>query len=691
MSAPAESSGLTYEALLEEHMHLRARCDEAEETLRALRNGEVDAIVVGTKLYSLDSAVEESNRLRGTALDQIHEAVIAADAESRITYLNPAAERMYGVTAAAVLGCTLDTVYHARWRDPGDEGVKNSALRTSGHWHGEKVHVKATGGELYVEASVSKLMNADGEPAGTLMVIRDATDRRRAEDELRESASRQQVILDGLTEGLTITDIEGRIVLMNQAAMTIFGFANEEDYRRDLPDFAKIFELSYPDGRPMPLDEWPSARVLNGEALNGYEVWAHRIDTGARFCASFNGALVRDDDGTPLQSVVSFRDITEQKHADAVARAADRRKDEFLAMLAHELRNPLAPMRNAIELMRLSATRGGIDDARHMITRQLDQMVRLVDDLLDVSRITHGRVELRKERVDIASIVRNAIETSRPLLEAAGHNLTVNLPPSAIFVEGDATRLAQILVNLLNNAAKYTPAHGYIVLGVAPRDDQVVITVSDNGIGIPADMLSSVFDLFTQVGGALNRSQGGLGIGLTLVRRLVEMHHGSVEVRSGGAGLGSEFIVRLPQAPAAPIADKPHTTITMSARKAGGCRVLVVDDNRDANDSLAALLRLTGHATASAYDGLAAIKTAEEFRPDAVLLDIGLPGLNGYEVAQRMRTEEWGKSIVLIALTGWGSEDDRRRSHDAGFDHHVVKPVHPLELEKLLGPLRASE
>ena len=380
----------------------------------------------------------------------------------------------------------------------------------------------------------------------------------------------------------------------------------------------------------------------------------------------------------------------QHKRSEAALQETDRRKDEFLATLAHELRNPLAPLRNALQLMRMA---GGDEHTMNqtlgMMDRQLQQMVRLIDDLLDISRITRGKIELRKERVELAAVIRDAVETSRPLIETAGHKLTVIYPPEPISLDADPTRLAQVFANLLNNAAKYTPQSGHIRLTAERQGDEVVVKVSDTGIGIPADMLPRIFEMFTQVDRSLERSQGGLGIGLSLVRGLVELHGGSVEAKSEGPGQGSEISVRLAVHPA----PRKAKAVAEDSRPAAPARrrILVVDDNRDSADSLALLLTLQGSEVRTAYDGLEAVEAAAVFQPDVVLSDIGMPRLNGYETAQRIREQSHGRRVALIAMTGWGQEEDRRRSTQAGFDFHLVKPVDLAALERLLDSLDRSD
>ena len=379
-----------------------------------------------------------------------------------------------------------------------------------------------------------------------------------------------------------------------------------------------------------------------------------------------------------------MEDAIEAKEALA---ESDRRKDEFLATLAHELRNPLAPIRNSVQIMRLA----GIDSdtaeqARETIERQVTHLVRLVDDLLDVSRISRNKFDLRKKPVALAVVIQSAVETSRPLIEASGQEFTISLPPGPVWLNADLTRLAQAVSNLLNNAAKYTPASGAIQLIAERRGKQAVVRVRDTGIGIPPEMRSRIFEMFGQVDTSHERTQGGLGIGLTLAKSLVEMHGGTVEVHSDGAGRGSEFVLRLPIAAAGTQAeDEADGHACAGAAR----RILIVDDNRDSADSLALLLVHAGHETHTAHDGYSGLQAAEALRPDVILLDIGMPQLNGYEVARRIRQAPWGGDVTLVALTGWGQAEDRAKSREAGFDEHFVKPVEHRVLANFLAELPA--
>ncbi len=370
-------------------------------------------------------------------------------------------------------------------------------------------------------------------------------------------------------------------------------------------------------------------------------------------------------------------------------READQRKDEFLATLAHELRNPLAPVKNALELMKISGNdQAMIEHARAMMDRQIGHMVRLIDDLLDVSRITTGRLELKMDRVDLAAAVQHALETSRPMVERMNHKLVAKLPEMSIFLTADLARLAQILGNLLTNASKYTEAGGHIELCVERQGNWAEIRVVDNGIGISAELLPHVFDLFVQADRALDRSEGGLGIGLSLVKRLVEMHGGSVRASSMGPGMGSEFVVRLPIQEV--LSGPNDDSDAGSGTRLPGHRILVVDDNRDNAETLSSLLQMTGHETMAGHDGAQAVELAESFQPDIILMDIGLPKMNGYEACQAIRATSWGKKIMMVAVTGWGQDEDIRRSRDAGFDSHLVKPVDLAKIESTISSLMSK-
>jgi two-component system CheB/CheR fusion protein len=463
---------------------------------------------------------------------------------------------------------------------------------------------------------------------------------------------------------------DGRILEANDAAVAAYGY----EYSRLVT--MTVFELRAPTTAPQIGDQMTLA---DSHGVTFETV--HRRSDGTLFPVEVSSRGAEVGGERLLLSLI--RDITDRKLAEQALREADRRKDEFLATLAHELRNPLAPIRNAVQILRLkSPADPDLRWAHDIIDRQAQQLTRLVDDLLDVSRITRGRIELRQERVELAALLERALETSRPALEAARHQLTVTFPEEPLELVLDLTRIAQALSNLLNNAAKYTRPGGHIRLSASREDGEAVIRVRDDGIGIPPEMLASIFEMFAQVDTSLERTQGGLGIGLTIARRLVEMHGGTIAAASEGPGMGSELVVRLPLAPA-PEAAAPDPRVEATAPGAS-LRILVVDDNEDSAESLAMLLGLTGHDVRTAHDGPQALTAAAEHRPDVVFLDIGMPGMNGYEVASRLRRRPETQGVLLAAMTGWGQEEDRRRSKEAGFDYHLVKPLDPKALDELL-------
>jgi PAS domain S-box-containing protein len=494
-------------------------------------------------------------------------------------------------------------------------------------------------------------------------------------------------LLEILPAAAYTCDSDGLITFFNTRAAQLWG--REPRLNDPVDRFCGSFKLFTADGKPIEHAQcWMALALHDDKEYDGREIVIERPD-GTRLNVLAYANPWHDDCGNLSGGVNVLVDVTDRKRAEDEWREADRHKDEFLTILAHELRNPLAPLRHAVELLRLDgdneATR---EQARALMERQLHQLVRLVDDLLDVSRLTRHKLVLRRERVELAAVVRSAVESARSLIEAAGHELRVTLPPQPVYLDADRTRLAQVFANLLNNAAKYTERGGRIWLTAAVTGGEVVVKVGDNGIGIPAEMLPQIFDIFTQVDRSLERSQGGLGLGLSLVRGLVEMHGGTIAVCSDGPGRGSEFSVHLPILRGYHAVE--HRANGHGKTTACRCRVLVVDDNKDSAASLSKLLRLIGNEVHTAHDGQEAVDAAAAFKPNVVLLDIGLPKINGYDAAKKMREQSWGREMFLIALTGWGQEEDRRRSIEAGFNLHLVKPIEPAELASLLAGLHRS-
>jgi signal transduction histidine kinase/ActR/RegA family two-component response regulator len=417
-----------------------------------------------------------------------------------------------------------------------------------------------------------------------------------------------------------------------------------------------------------------------GEIVIGEELVLERGD-GTRIPLLCNAAPIWDDEGAIVGAVLAYQDISQRKRMEDALRESDRRKDEFIAILSHELRNPLAPIRYALPILERERVSDTAARAIAVIDRQVQHLARLVDDLLDVSRITRGKVELRPERVTLASVVSAAVEASSPALSAAGQSLGVRMPEIPIWLNGDPARLAQVLTNLLDNAAKYTPRGGEVVLEAGRDNGEAVIAVRDNGIGIPPESMPTLFEMFHQV--SRPESRGGLGIGLALVKRLVQMHGGTVEARSEGAGQGAEFVVRIPVVDPAAAAEGPPEAVPVPA-DTPRLRVLVVDDNVDLAQMLALVVEGAGHEVHQAFDGRSAVESAVTCRPHVVFLDLGLPDISGIEVARELRCRLGTAAPRLVALTGWGQIEDRRRTGDAGFDHHLTKPTDPKELLRLL-------
>jgi len=504
-------------------------------------------------------------------------------------------------------------------------------------------------------------------------------------DTFRAMSEWKQAALDAVRDAVFALDSEGCVSFENRAAERLTGVSPESAVHQpigDLLDLRDPFTDKALDLQ-LPRDGETAGAVIRNAVFRDAEGTEHRLDVHVD--------PIRTESGELSGSVLVLEESTGTEEAAAELRrrseelvAADRRKDQFLAMLAHELRNPLAPIRNAVELMRqVESGDPAFQPTREMVERQVKHLARLVDDLLDVSRLTQGSIRLRKENMDLGVVVERAVDATHALIESRGHTLSLSLPAPPIRLEADAARIEQVVTNLLNNSAKYTMPGGHIWLSVEQEGEEALIRVRDNGIGVPPDVLGRVFEPFVQCDGSLARSEGGLGIGLTLVRSLTEMHGGRVEAHSPGLGQGSEFVVRLPIHVAAGIPERlPRETSPFTPARP--VRVLVVEDNLDAAESLATLLRLWGHEVRMVHDGLDALDAARAYRPEVVLLDIGLPGLDGYQVAERLRREVGLDNTLLVAMTGYGQPEDRRRSREAGIHHHFVKPVEPFVLRNLL-------
>jgi signal transduction histidine kinase len=533
-------------------------------------------------------------------------------------------------------------------------------------WIEERARVD--GGRL---VGAARVVERDGQAEGR---VEREVERLGAALQVREQEL--QTLLDVLPVGVFIAHDPGCLVISsNPAGARLLRLPSSADNAsKSAPGAEALPFRTFRDGREIAADELPMQRsAASGATILGEELEL-RYSDGAAVTLHESVAPLFDPAGRVRGCVGVFVDITARKRAEDALRRADQRKDEFLATLAHELRNPLAPIRNAVEVMqRLRGAGERVEWATRVIDRQLVHLSRLIDDLLDVSRISRGAIGLHPQRVAVQAIVEQALETCRPLLDRVGHRVSVTLPHAPALVDADPTRLVQVVANLLNNAAKFTLRGGHIELVVRRDGPYVELVVRDDGIGIPADKLGEIFEMFAQVDTSVERAHGGLGIGLTIVRLLVELHGGTVVARSRGPGRGSEFIVRLLAADGGGAAAEPSSR-TPVAHASAGRRVLVVDDNTDAAESLAMLLECEGHVVRVAHDGPSALVLARELSPEVILLDLGMPTMSGYEVAQRVRAE-LGAGVVLVAVTGWGQAEDRRRTREAGFDHHLVKPL----------------
>ncbi|MGH8496206.1 MAG: PAS domain S-box protein [Gammaproteobacteria bacterium] len=687
---------------------LRALAGEGIETLETLQHDDgIDHVSLVRKfpVFGPDGrpvlvggiAIDVTDRLRAEGelkasearkaamLDTALDCVITIDHRGRIVDFNPAAERTFGYRRDDAVGLEMcELIVPPSRRDAHRQGMARYLATGESRILNRRVQMtamRADGTEFPAELSITPI-TLDG-PAMFTGYLRDITEQKRAERALQDSEAHFRTMADNAPAMLWVADAAGQCVYVSQqwceytgnAAEQGHGFGWADNVHPDDRQAARATALEAKKRR-LPFSADYRMRTRNGDYRWVVDAGLPRFDAQGEF-QGYIGCVI---------------DVHDRKNYEHALKEADRRKDEFLATLAHELRNPLAPLRNAVQLFRLKGPpEPELQWARDVIDRQVEHLARLIDDLLDVSRITHDNLELRRERVALAEVVQGAVEMSRPLIEQRGHQLTVELPPEPVYVHADLIRMAQVFMNLLSNAAKYMERGGHIRLTAEREGDEIVIRVQDTGVGIAPEALSRVFDLFYQADSSLERSQSGLGIGLSLARRLIELHGGSITARSDGIGRGSEFVLRLAVAAGRAEDAQGESAVYGYTGASMARRILVVDDNRDSADSLAALLRLAGNEVHTAYDSLEALQCAEQFRPDVALLDIGMPKLNGCEAARRLRLQPWGQNMLLIAVTGWGQEEDRRRTSAAGFNAHLVKPVDHATLMRLLEePLSAT-
>jgi len=688
---------------------------------------------------ALESKVEAQSLLAAIVASS-EDAIVSKTLDGIITSWNHGAERLFGWTAREVLGRSIHVIIPPELREH-ERGVLERLRRGERVEHRHVERLRKDGSRVHVSITISPVYDRHGHIIGASKTARDISDRAAWEQQLlrSEEAQRLLVAIHDATRGLedpgtVMREIVTRVGLHFDVIRCAYGEVNETQddllispgYTRGVPSVAGRYRLAVfgaalaeslkagntaviEDVRTHPLTNTPEALAVYA-GMNVVSMVCVPLVRAAKLVAilvmadnqprewqAHEASLLEQVAVRTLFAVESARAaaslresrdnlqlaVTERHRALEALQEADRRKDEFLATLAHELRNPLAPINAGLHILRSSHDAAQSKAALQIMERQVNQMVRLVDDLLDVARITTGKVEVKREPLDLAMPLNDAIETIHPAIDRADR-FTIVLPAQPVYVNADRTRMAQVFANLLNNAVKYSEGNQPITITVDRDGDDAVMRVRDAGIGIDTEMLPRVFDMFRQADRAGARSRGGLGIGLSLVKRIVELHGGTVTAHSEGLGRGSEFIVRL--AAIEPPSDVASATAPPYAA-ASPRRILVVDDNADAAESLATLLAISGHETRMAHDGKDAVKQAEQFNPDVVFLDIGMPVLDGHETARLIRQQPWGKDMVLIALTGWGQNEDRRRSQDAGFNHHLVKPADPDQVAKLLASI----
>lgn len=649
-----------------------ATVDNEEEQVRAVALQNAQSILAARRRAE-EELSKQSEWLRIT-LASIGDGVISTDAEGRIVFMNGVAETLTGWPQEEARGRPLEEVFRIideRTREPLQsralEALREERVVRFAH---QAVLLARDGKERPIDDSAAPMRNENGKTLGSVVVFRDVSERKRAE----ESQAFLAAIVASSDDAIVSKTLDGVIRSWNAGAERVFGYTAEEAISRPIT-------LIIPPER---LDEEQEilARIRNGERVDHFET-VRVSKQGRQIDISLTVSPIRDNAGRVIGASKVARDISDRKKAEEALRQADQRKDEFIAMLAHELRNPLATLRNGLEVTRLTGDRN--TPTLEIMDRQLMLMVRLIDDLLDISRLNRQKMELRRSRVRLDEVLMSAIESARPMIEEAGLELLISFPPEKLYVFADLTRLVQVFGNLLSNSAKYTPRSGHIWLTAETSGREVIIWVRDDGIGIPKESLPNIFEMFSQVGRSIERSTGGLGIGLALVKGLVEMHGGTVTAESGGLGKGSAFTVRLPALESK--AEEAKREPTWPIARGHQRRILVVDDNQDSAASMALMLKLKGNEVETANDGVEAIEAAKRFQPQVILMDVGMKRLSGYEATQQIRQQDWGKDMTIIALTGWGQERDKEQAREAGCDGHLLKPVKINDLEKLLNEL----
>jgi len=648
-------------------------------------NGEVAGVVLVfrdvTDRREAERALRESEeRFRLLVEGAEDYAIFMLDPKGNITSWNPGAERIKGYSAEEIIGQHFSCFYPPEKVEAGYPDQELEVAAAKGRFEDEGWRLRKDGSRFWANVIITALRDERGKLKGFSKITRDRTEDLRKDSQIRDSEVRFRRLFETAKDGILILDSsDGKITDANPYITELLGYSTDELIGKELWQIGLFQDIEASQA---------AFQRLQDEGYIRYHDLPLETKSGRKAEVEFISNVYNVDHHAVIQC--NIRDITERRQlerAEAQAEAlADlhRRKDEFLAMLSHELRNPLAAITNAVQILDLQKDEHPLQEkAKTIIRRQAANLVVLVNDLLEVSRILGGRIQLHQEDLDARGIVQQAVETTRPLIDQNKHELTVSLPTEPTWLHADALRLEEVIVNLLNNAVKYTPEGGHIWLSLQQEGDRIVLRIRDTGVGIVPDSLPHMFELFTQAPRSLDRSQGGLGVGLAVVRKLVEMHGGTVEAQSAGPGKGSEFIVRLPVL-SPPTGRSQILSKEGDERSGSGWRVLVVDDNVDSADSIAMLLQVSGHEVRVVYSGQDALDMAGKYQPDIVLLDIGLPVMDGYEVARRLRKHPELKEVKLIAVTGYGQESDRLQSQEAGFDYHLVKPVDAQKLQEVM-------
>jgi PAS domain S-box-containing protein len=598
-------------------------------------------------------------------LKSIGDAVIVTDVAGRVTFLNRVAEEVTGWSMADARNQPFEKIFHIVHEHTGApvEDPVAKVLQTGGivGLANHTVLIDREGRRIPIDDSGAPVRLSNGKLIGIIVVFRDVTERKRAEHTRAWLAA----IVESSDDAIVGKTLDGIVTSWNPGATRLFGYEPDEIIGQPITTIIPP-ELHAEEVEIL-------ARLRRGERVDHFETVRVGKD-GRRIDISLTISPIRSEDSAIIGASKIARDITERKLTERLLREADRQKDEFLATLAHELRNPLAPICAAAELLKHAKSLAPeLRAATAILERQARHMTHLVDDLLDMSRITSGRIRLQPEPIELDELLKGTIEAYRHSAETARHQITLAASGVPVYVSGDRIRLTQVISNILHNAVKYTPPGGRIEIGLRTERRQAVVSICDNGMGIPAEMLEHIFEPFAQLDRSFAHADGGLGIGLTLAKRLIELHQGGIEARSAGRGKGTEFLIRLPTTATAPAkrASPPDRHVDLAVSR----RVLIADDNHDAAVSLSMLLQSMGHETRVVHDGIEALEVADLFRPDVVLLDIGMPRLDGYETARRIASRPWAAATQIAAVTGWGQEADRQRAKEAGFHRHLVKPV----------------